>query len=289
MSEGSIVNQDMREFNGFGQLAREYQELDGEVDGGTPYFEYGYSPSGNKSLLESVTYPHGEVLAYSYDGIGRASSTTFDSNDMEALSYLGLDTVLDRTLGDDVATQNITLDRFGRVAELVWEDDEETPLVHHKTGYDRNGNVLWRTNELDHDFDELFHASAETIDLNRYDRLNQLTAYLRGELSKSPGKPVWDSVDSPTLQRDYNYDGVGNLGTIVEDTSVTINREHDLQNKLVMHGDETANLTYDDLGNLIEDDLTNTYQYDAWNRLVAYNETTRYLYDALGRRVKVGM
>ena len=70
-SGGSIVNQVQREFNGLGQLTKEYQAVSGAVNtGSTPTVQYAYSftPSGsmNHSRLTSMTYPNGRVLSYSF-------------------------------------------------------------------------------------------------------------------------------------------------------------------------------------------------------------------------------
>ena len=70
-SGGTVVNQVQREFNGRGQLTREWQAVGGAVNTGTtPSVQYGYSfaPSGstNHSRPTSITYPNGRVLAYNY-------------------------------------------------------------------------------------------------------------------------------------------------------------------------------------------------------------------------------
>ncbi|HKB01509.1 MAG TPA: hypothetical protein VKD90_04775, partial [Gemmataceae bacterium] len=73
-----------REFNGFGQLARETQGNNGiAVLGTTPAVQYAYSGDGagsaNHSRLTSMTYPNGRVLGFNYsagmnDAISRLSS-----------------------------------------------------------------------------------------------------------------------------------------------------------------------------------------------------------------------
>jgi hypothetical protein len=49
---------------------------------------------------------------------------------------------------------------------------------------DRNSNALYRTNEVNHNFDELYHASGAG---KGYDNLNQLSGFLRGVLTASGG------------------------------------------------------------------------------------------------------
>jgi YD repeat-containing protein len=111
-SSGSVVNQVQREFNGLGQLTREWQAVSGSVNTSTtPSVQYTYSfaPSGstNHSRLTSITYPNGRVLTYNYASglaanISRLSSITDGVTTLEGYSYLGLGTVVKRTRGNGV-------------------------------------------------------------------------------------------------------------------------------------------------------------------------------------------
>ena len=155
LSQEGPVNQVVREFNGFGQVTREYQEFEGAVDEETLYVEYGYSDSGNQSLLESMNYPNNQgydpELAITYDAIGRPiSQSYFGFDELESVSYLGLGRIIGSQVGDGALTETQTLDRFGRIIELLWEDDTPAAVDNFTYGYDRDGNILYRTNELNH-------------------------------------------------------------------------------------------------------------------------------------------
>ena len=70
---GTLLNQGQREFNGLGQLTREYQCHLGSVSGclvpgGAPSVQYAYSEmsGGNHSRRASLTYPNGRVVHYNY-------------------------------------------------------------------------------------------------------------------------------------------------------------------------------------------------------------------------------
>lgn len=92
---------------------------------------------------------------------------------------------------------------------------------------------------------------------------------------------------SPKLEKEYARDGVGNVTSITTDGGTPLAREFNRQNRLTDHGNDT--LGFDAVGNLLTDDQSNSYSYDAWNRLVGFNEETdRYAYDAMNRRTKVG-
>src|SRR5205807_5307572 len=142
--------------------------------------------------------------------ISRLSSIS-DSTTLESYKYLGLDTVVERDHPNNVnltyISQNgnttdagdkyIGLDRFGRVVDQNWlNTGTNTSTDHFKYGYDRDGNRLYRTNELNHVLDELYHASGPGFG---YDQPNELTGFVRGTLSaSSQGGRVLDTVSTPS-------------------------------------------------------------------------------------------
>ncbi len=133
----------------------------------------------NNLRLKNVVYPNGKTLNYNYASgvdstISRLTSLSDNSGTLETLSYLGLGTPVKRahpqrnvdltyiTSGGsgDGGDQYTGLDRFGRVVEQKWYNNTTaTSTDDFKYGYDRNSNVLWRTNEINHNFDELYHAN----------------------------------------------------------------------------------------------------------------------------------
>jgi RHS repeat-associated protein len=302
----TIVNQVQRKFNGLGQLIQEWQAHSGAVNTSTtPSVQYGWSlmsGGANHSRLTSITYPNGKVLNYNYasgldDSISRLTSLSDTSGTLEQYSYLGLSTVVKRahplptngldltyiTPGGsgDAGDQYTGLDRFGRVVEQKWQTEQMTPTVtdDFKYGYDRDSNRLYRTNEVNHNFDELYHANGSS---NGYDNLNQLTAFARGTLNGTH-----DTITSPTHSQSWSLDAAGNFSSQTTD-GTQVNRTHNKQNQVTGVGSST--LTFDANGNLTKDDAGQQYVFDAWNRLVAVKNSggstiTSYKVDALGRRI----
>jgi hypothetical protein len=222
----TIANQVQRAFNGLGQLIEEWQSHSGAVNTSTtPNVQYGYSlmaGGANHSRLTSLTYPNGKVLNYNYnsgldDSISRLSSLFDSSGTLEAYTYLGLDTVVKRAhpqpnvdltyIGSgtgDAGDQYTGLDRFGRIVEQKWWNNTTiTATDDFKYGYDRDSNRLYRTNELNHNFDELYHVNGSG---NGYDNLNQLIAFARGVLNASH-----DTITSPTHSITWSLDALGNF------------------------------------------------------------------------------
>src|SRR5207249_1064229 len=111
----------LRQFNGFGQLTREYQSADGAVDTlSTPSVQYTYSEAAdgaNNSRLTSIIYPDGYTVNYNYDGgvedaISRLTSLSDSTGTLESYGYLGLNTVIGRDHPQPGLNLADTLDQF---------------------------------------------------------------------------------------------------------------------------------------------------------------------------------
>jgi RHS repeat-associated protein len=312
-SGGNIVNQVQRTFNGLGQLTAEYQSHSGAVNtGSTPKVQYAYtemSGGANHSRLTSMTYPNGKVLTYNYssglnDTISRLSSLSDTSGTLESYDYLGLGTVVRRAHSQpgvdltyikqtgesngDAGDQYIGLDRFGRVVDQRWiKTSTGTATDRFKYGYDRDSNRLYRTNEVNHSFDELYHASGASAG---YDGLNQLTDFRRGTLSDANSDGVPDTVSTASRTQAWDFDALGNFDAQNTDgTNQT--RSHNKQNEITSISGATTP-TYDANGNVTKDETGKQFVYDAWNRLVKVKDsggTTLETFgvDALSRRVSI--
>lgn len=281
----SIVNQVEDIFNGLGQLTGEYQSHSGPVViGTTPEVQYTYNDLANgenNSRLTSMVYPNGRVLDYNYntgldDSISRLSSMSDSTGVLEAYTYLGLGTVVERAHPQtginltyisptgstgDAGDQFTGLDRFGRVAEQLWlNTSTNTATDDIQYTYDPDGNVLSENNALNSALNEQF----------TYDNNNQVTSFTRGSETES-----------------WTYDALGNW-TSVTTNSTTQTRTANAQNQYTSVSGGTTP-AYDNEGNLTTDPNGSTYVYDAWNRLVAVkngNTTLEsYTYDALNRRI----
>ncbi|MCI0460725.1 MAG: RHS repeat-associated core domain-containing protein [Gemmataceae bacterium] len=296
-SGGNIVNQVQREFNGLGQLTREYQSHSGAVNTSTtPKVQYGWSEmsGGNHSRLVSMTYPNGRVLNYNYSGldstISRLTSLSDNSGTLEEYAHLGLGTVVRRGHPEpgvdliylkqgsegngEAGDQYRGLDRFGRVIDQRWFDTSaEDDLDRFQYGYDRTSNRLYRENALDAVFSELY----------AYDTLDQLTSFARGQLNATKD----GIVGTPSRSQAWDFDALGNWDSLTTNGTPEA-RTHNRQNQLTEIG--SSSLTFDANGNLTTDEEGQQYVYDAWNRLVqvkddANNVLASYQYDGVGQRI----
>jgi RHS repeat-associated protein len=151
-----------------------------------------------------------------------------------------------------------------------------------KYAYDRNGNRLYRSNEMNHSFDELYHADGSSAG---YDNFNRLTDFQRGTLSASVTGGTLDTINSETRSQVWTLDALGNWSTI-STNGTGANRTHNKQNQIT-----NSNFTYDGNGNATHTGSSSiSYAYDAWNHLTSYNPPSTnnvvlYTYDAFGRRI----
>jgi YD repeat-containing protein len=309
-SGGTVVNQVQQTYNGLGQLITEYQEHSGTVNTSTTLkVQYAYSEmasGANHSRLVTMTYPNGRELDYNYssgldDRISRLSSITDSGTTLESYTYLGLATVVKRAhpqpgvdltyikqtgeSNGDAGDQYTGLDRFGRVVDQRWINTSTGSATDRfKYAYDRDGNVLYRTNELNHAFDELYHANGAS---NGYDGLNQLTDYARGTLSDANSDGIPDTVTTASRSQSWSFDALGNWSSVTTD-GTTQNRTANKQNEITSITSLTTP-TYDANGNMTCDESAKTLVYDAWNRLVKYKNGSTALeslaYDELNRRI----
>src|SRR5262249_29591528 len=119
----------------------------------------------------------------------------------------------------DANDQYNGLDRFGRVADQVWQvavnGGGSVNTDRFKYGYDRDGSRLYRTNELNHSLDELYHANGAAAG---YDGLTQLTAFRRGPLSDANADGVPDTVAAASRSQSWSLDAAtGNWNSLTTD------------------------------------------------------------------------
>jgi len=216
------------------------------------------------SRLATIGDGTNTYAAYKYLGAGRIVEEDYAAPDVR-LSY-----------DPDGDNSFSALDRFGRVLDQLWERYGQTPVVldHYSYTYDRAGNRTSRTNELNHDFDELYD----------YDGIDRLISSTRAD----------------DFDQSWTLDGLGNFAEFDDDG--------DTQTRTVNGVNEIAGITggwitpsYDAAGNMISgpkpgDETTRVhYVYDAWNRLVKVydddsgdpgNLIAEYEYDGTNRRIE---
>ncbi len=293
VGEGSAVNHVQYEYNGWGQVYREYQEHDGAVDANTLLVQYDYADGATGGVakyvrLEEVTYPNGREVQYGYgttgaiDDIMSRLATIGDGTDTyAAYKYLGAGTIVTEDYDqievklDHAADDLAALDRFGRVVDQVWKDYGAQPdltLDRYTYTYDRAGNRTSRDNDLHTAFNEDY----------TYDGLDRLTDVDRAD----------------AFDQSWGLDGLGNFGTFDDDEEPLQNRTANAANEITAITGGWASPVYDLAGNMTtipapqagDADHALAGKYDAWNRLVQLSDggilLAKFSYDATGRRIQ---
>ncbi|MFP4028574.1 MAG: RHS repeat-associated core domain-containing protein [Candidatus Brocadiia bacterium] len=177
-------------------------------------------------------------------------------------------------LGNDVELTN-QRDSLYRITKREYHKNQ-TLIAGYSYGYDGMGNK---------EYQEDLRVAADS-ELYDYDDLDRLTEWERGELNAEK-----DDIVTTEADQTWNLDPVGNWDETAFD-GVTETRDHNYVNELTHRENGlTADLRYDDNGNLIEDDEYE-YAYDAFNRLVEVTDKSNdkviaeYTYDTQNRRTK---
>jgi len=315
---GNAVNQVLREYNDFGLLEKEYQEHDGLKDANSLYVGYNYAGAADGLRLESVRYPNGRLVHYTYgtagsdaDNLSRLDAIKADNSGtpgttLASYTYLGLGTVV----REDYEEPDVRLDlwggtsgtfqgfdRFGRVVDHLWRDyGASSDADRFKYGYDRAGNRLWKENDVAANLGTPVHLD----ELYDYDDVYRLINTERGNLSGTH-----DAITDKAFEQDWALDATGNWSDFdVDDDGddsweLEQTRSHNVANETgtigATSGTNWADPSHDAAGNMTSmpkpSDLGNsiTGKYDAWNRLVEVSDggvlIAKFRYDGEGRRI----
>jgi RHS repeat-associated protein len=284
-SAGSVVNQVENLYNGFGQLLQQYQSASGAVDTSTtPSVRYTYSggSSGNNSRLSSIVYPDGYTVNYNYgtsggtdDAISRISSLSDSTGTLQSYTYLGLNSVVGYSDLPISLTQADSLDQFGRISEMS-TTVSSTTVSDYQYLYDDDGNVLSKYDGVNTELSQVY----------AYDNLGEVTSFEEGALNS--GHTAVSGT--PSQSQSWDYDALGNWTSVTTNSS-TQTRDANAQNEYTSISGATTP-AYDSNGNLTTDENGLKYVYDAWNRLVAVENSSAttletYEYDGLDRRIAV--
>ncbi|HSZ57756.1 MAG TPA: RHS repeat-associated core domain-containing protein [Tepidisphaeraceae bacterium] len=318
--ETTVVSQTQDVYNGYGQLTGEYQAASGAVNtSSTPEVQYVYSqPSGaNYSRMSAMIYPNGRQLDYVYNTgvdttISRISGISDDSgtgagND-QSYTYLGLDTIVQETDGNGVELTYIHqsgdtlsssaggdrytgLDEFGRVIDQWWYDPSTTTTLERlQYGYDRDGNTLYENNLVDSADSALYSPANGTAPNSQYDSLGRLQGFERGTLSSSgTNGTALDTVTTTSTTESWSLDALGNWSSFSTNGTAQT-RSFNSENQISAISGTTTTPSFDNNGNMTEDEQGHKYVFNAWNQIVDVENTSNtvlasYSYDALGRRI----
>lgn len=243
-----------------GNITQEHQTV---TIGGQSSFYSTYRSYNANSKLNTVTYPTGETLSYTYNNAWQQTSiaTSLGGYYLSSTTYNALDQILTETAGNGVVTTMAYDGKQGRLQSLLVQGSGGTPYQRNYV-YDLAGNVQSIT------------SATETLryGYDHRDRLISACTWISSACSSGGG----------SLNEAYGYDALGNL-TAKASTSYTYlsSRPHAASN---VGG---ASYSYDANGNL-QAGGGRTYAWTSENlpsQITTATTTESYVYDGLGTRV----
>lgn len=243
-------------YTNFGSVSS-HQDFPSAAEGPTVY---NYNSFGH---VEQMIYPHGDVVDYSPDLLGRATRLDVNGEELANITRRTDKDIL--SLANDIVVEKKKNERGLDTRLLVKPNRVEVGLPDRPTGssildysysYDRSNNLIQRQDKLTPSFSKNF----------TYDGLSRL---------------VWDGYD-------YRYDANSNItfksGTVINYKN---NRVQSIE------GDIKKKFGHDDYGRLtssyIDQELVRSIKYNDTDRvesITSAGATSIYSYDAFGRLFK---
>ena len=314
VGSGTVLNEVRFVYNAFGQLTADYQSHSGAVDMvTTPKVAYAYTDGSSGHIRPTrLVYPNSRILRYEYssgtdDALNRVSFLADDASGavgthLAEYAYLGTNHFVQVTYPEPNLRYDLAhgtgddpydgLDRFDRIIDLVWRNQTQGVDVERiQHGYDRAGNRLWRETPV-------AAANGANLDeLYAYDGVNQLVAFVRGDLNAAKNGFV---TGTKSLAQEWALDATGNWSGFKEDATgngswdLDQSRTHNSVNEITQLAGSSAHVAHDRVGNMTRMSQPDTWSshydlvYDAWNRLVTVADgeapVAEYQYDGRNHR-----
>ncbi len=233
-----------------------------------------YTYSGE--VLNTITYPDGLVVKYTYDDMGRTLTVSKSGTTTQyaSFAYNRDDSIRGVGFGNGL-TGNYTYDRVGRPASITVKN-VNTPLLSLSYGYNKTGTVASITGTVN---------SADINEQYRYDALHRLT-----------NTTLTSGGTSTTLWYEYDWFGNRQVQRLRQGTSpwtVTSYAYNPANNELTSASTNNIAYAYDKNGNQVTRSVNSnptSYTWDQSGRLLKIvNSGTAvgtYAYDGTGRRVE---
>jgi len=318
VGSGTLVNEVVRSYDVFNQLAEDAQSHSGAAGGGTPKVAYTYANgTANTTRRLSLTYPCGKLVTMSYgaassadDRLSRLAGVSLDGETgaLGEFTWMGAGRLVELAMpqpglalsyrhasgqpagdGGDVYSG---YDRFGRTVDMRWiKVSDSSSLSRIQYGYDRMSRRLWRQ-------DLAAPADTQQDRFYGYDGLGQVKDSSLGNLNIN--RTAIAGV--PAEKEAFDYDSIGNWKHYLRQaegaTTLDQTRWNNRDNQITALDADADGLAYDAAGNMTachpdkNGDWMKGYTmvWDAWNRLVQVKDAATsgtvaaYAYDGMTRR-----
>ena len=216
-----IVNQNLLAYDGYGNLAREWQAVSGAVDTNSPFVAYNYASDNaagatharKTQLLYPAHTPQAEVsVHYLYGPAGSigdrlarpetlANADSRGQNDAHVIAdyrYNGVGHMATKSYPIPQLQLTPGHDRFGRVVAQTWQDvaNPAAPLALHdiRHGYDAASNRTYADNHI-------YKFASQSY---QYDGLNRLRNFRAGVLARDASQTP-TAVNPGVIRREQGW------------------------------------------------------------------------------------
>jgi YD repeat-containing protein len=236
---------------------------------------YQYDINGRITLQRQKIGTVIEDLQYGYTAIGELISQQYPSGATVQYTY-AVDGKIDTLLvnGSPLLSQ-IQYQADGKIGQWTW------------------GNARIATRNFDTDGRLTGYSKATSNATIAYDNANRIINLADTSSTALTQGFAYDLNDSLThyagnaITQSYQYDADGNRTAQVASTTTSYLYATNSNHLTQLKGARTEQFKYDAVGNIVND-ATNSYRYDASNRLVKVSNragSTSYLFNPLGQRV----
>ncbi|WP_158999501.1 RHS repeat-associated core domain-containing protein [Pigmentibacter ruber] len=250
---------------------------------------YGYNLQGS---LDSIKDIQGNITRYHFSKVnGKLEASEFilatqmNNIQMEQYFYDNFSRIKSKILPNNAQTI-YEYDDIGNLVSMTNKNEIGQSILKYDYTYRKDMNIASRTRTEEGDKG---YSARESYS---YDRYNNLISYM------CSGTACPSDQNGQTISaEDYTFDGLNNIKTVkvayANGTSSSTNYNYSAQDpsRLVGYsttsskGVHTANLEYDNDGNIIKDGEGNSLSYSPFNRLEAFvkdGNVTEYRYNGNG-------
>jgi RHS repeat-associated protein len=271
-------------YNGFGRVLNKVQYVNDSGVAFTLAHTYGNSGAAN-GKLQTLTYPSGNQITYSYDAAGRISDLTLNATDSSGTGTAAASTPL---------LSGIGYQPFGAPVSWTWGNSSATSVNTYARSIDTDGRITR--------FPLGSGVNNGTLRALTYDAASRITAMTHNGTGTGAFTPTnfdqqfgYDnlnrlvSVTSAGGNQTYAYDATGNRTAAVIGSTGYTNAISTSSNRLASTTGPAPAKTnqYDATGNLVNDGSIG-FTFNARgcrDSAVIGTDTVRYQYNGLGQRV----
>jgi|GEM_PF-1223620 len=276
--------------NGVGRLAQVSRALNGNEHSTVEYAYNGFGEIAHKrqitvELIDGIEQRRELTTSYAYNALGQVNKVTYPSGTVADYGYAG-GRIHSVSINGSLFIDNIVYHSNGAIESWQWAGGAQNGTVYVRQ-FDSSGRLS--AYSLGAQVHTLSYDANHNVEL--VDSANTQAAYTYDALDRLR---TTNNAGTVSFNSSYDYDANSNRTLSTQNGSQTDYR-YPLENNLLSQRISTDPLNaintlphqYDANGNTTHNGVF-AFAYDAKNRLIAVDngDTAKYLYNALGQRVK---